>query len=251
MNKIKYDIDILAQSGEISAREALTGFSSQADYFSKLTDFLERSPKFLQYTPTVIAYLEDVRVVFLNETEALKEEFISLGMKRIIHIFDDLSEAAQKGDIKVISDKMVQFKAELEMITTNIKDARITETVRPTVLAVDDMPEILTLVSEILQPDYKVIAVTSAKAALEVLGSHTPDIFLLDVEMPEESGLELAHNIREMDNYKKTPILFLTSLSKKETVMEAKKIGRADYILKPVDRKKLVSRVEKNLGLGA
>ncbi|MDR1688607.1 MAG: response regulator [Clostridiales bacterium] len=249
MNKITYDLHILASSGEIEAWEAVAGFKTKNEYFSKLTSFLDKSPKFLQYTPTVIAYLEDVRVVFLNETEELKEEFISLGMKKIIHIFDDLSEAAQKGDIKVISDKMVQFKAELEMITTNIKEARITETVRPTVLAVDDMPEILTLVSEMLAPDYKVIAVTSAKAALEVLDSHTPDIFLLDVEMPEETGLELAHTIRKMDNFAKTPILFLTSLSKKETVMEAKKIGRADYILKPVDKKGLVSRVEKNLNV--
>lgn len=250
MKKYAYDLIELSKSGEIDVNGTIEYFGSEKAYFKMLTDFSIKSPKYMQFTPIVITYSDDAKNDFLSETERLKKAFLNLGMKKTVSILDDMSAAAENGDTKVLSDKLVQFKAKLEMINKDIETARREIEEPPTVLAVDDMPEILTTIKSMLDEDYKVIAVTSVKSGMKVVDLHVPDIFLLDIEMPEEDGYEMARQIRGKDVFAETPILFLTGRSKKEDVLEAMKHGGVDYILKPVNRDILVSRIKRGLLTG-
>jgi len=101
------------------------------------------------------------------------------------------------------------------------------------ILAVDDMPEILSFVNSALKNHYKIIPVTSAKAALNVLKSQKPDLFLLDIDMPEMDGFELLRIIRGSAEYKKTPVVFLTGNSSRDHVTAAMIEGCNDFIVKP------------------
>jgi len=113
------------------------------------------------------------------------------------------------------------------------------------ILAVDDIPESLSFISNVLKNHFKVFRVTNAKTALKVLGTHKIDLFILDIEMPEINGYELAETIRATANYAKTPIIFLTSNSLREYVEKAKKVGANDFIIKPATYESLMTSVNK------
>jgi len=101
------------------------------------------------------------------------------------------------------------------------------------ILAVDDMPEILSFVNSALKNHYKIVAVTSAKTALNVMKSQKPDLFLLDIDMPEMDGFELIRIIRSTAEFKKTPVVFLTGNSSRDHVTAAMLEGCNDFIVKP------------------
>jgi len=113
------------------------------------------------------------------------------------------------------------------------------------ILAVDDIPESLSFISNVLKNHFKVFRVTNAKTALKVLGTHKIDLFILDIEMPEINGYELAETIRATSQYKKTPIIFLTSNSLREHVEKAKKVGANDFLIKPTTYESLMTAVNK------
>ena len=115
-----------------------------------------------------------------------------------------------------------------------------------TLLAVDDVSFFLKILEQSLQNSrYNLVAVTSGHAALQYLQDHRPDSFLLDIEMPKMNGYELAKQIRGAGQT--APILFLTSNAQKEYVLRAIEVGAADFVLKPINRDYLLSRIEKHL----
>ena len=101
------------------------------------------------------------------------------------------------------------------------------------ILAVDDMPEILSFVNSALKNYYKIIAVTSANAALNYMKAQKPDLFLLDIDMPGMDGFELLRIIRSSAEYAKTPVVFLTGNSSRDHVTAAMLEGCNDFIVKP------------------
>jgi CheY-like chemotaxis protein/HPt (histidine-containing phosphotransfer) domain-containing protein len=112
------------------------------------------------------------------------------------------------------------------------------------ILAVDDTPFFLTTLKKIMQDtDNKLICVSFAKDALKFLEKHHPDLFLLDIEMPEMDGYELAVKIREKGE--KAPIIFLTGNAKRENVVKAVEAGAADFIVKPVNKEGVLAKIER------
>jgi CheY-like chemotaxis protein len=117
------------------------------------------------------------------------------------------------------------------------------------ILAVDDMPEILAFVNHALKSRYKVIAVPSGKAALKVIETHVPSMFILDIDMPEMDGFELAARIRNMPEHKKTPLVFLTGNSSRAHITQAMAIGCNDFIVKPTNHEYLLTKAGKFLNV--
>ena len=110
------------------------------------------------------------------------------------------------------------------------------------ILAVDDEPFFLRTLETALQDiPSRFVGVTSGATALRYLQDHSPDIFILDIEMPEMDGYELAHKIREAKQ--NAPIVFLTGNSRKENVVKAIEIGAADFILKPIHKEQVIKRI--------
>lgn len=100
------------------------------------------------------------------------------------------------------------------------------------VLTVDDEPMNNKIIAHIMrdEPMYEMVAVTSGKAALEILGDQVFDLILLDVKMPEIDGLETLKLIRE--KYQ-TPVVLMTSDKTLNISAEFAELGCDDYITKP------------------
>lgn len=115
------------------------------------------------------------------------------------------------------------------------------------ILLVDDEPDILSLVSTALESfgSYNVLTASSAKQALEIIrGAKKPiNIFLLDIQMPEVTGIELCKSIRANSEYRYTPVIMLTAMSDKGNIDMAFAAGATDYITKPFDFMDLKHRI--------
>ncbi len=114
----------------------------------------------------------------------------------------------------------------------------------PRVLVVDDDRLVLATVAEGLrEAGYAVETAESAPEARERVGAARPDIALLDVRMPGETGIELARWLRARD----IPFLFLTAYGDASIVREAVEEGALGYLIKPVDVPQLVAAIEAAL----
>jgi CheY-like chemotaxis protein len=114
------------------------------------------------------------------------------------------------------------------------------------ILAVDDTAFFLTILKKILSDRrYLLTCVASGRDALKYLEKHEPDIFLLDIEMPGMDGYELAERIKGTGQ--KAPIIFLTGNAKKEYLSKAVNVGAVDFIIKPINKDVLISKIHKYL----
>ena len=116
---------------------------------------------------------------------------------------------------------------------------------RANILLVDDRPENLLALEAILEPlGHRLVSVTSATTALKELLLDDFACILLDVQMPELDGFELAELIKQRERSQHIPIIFLTALSKEERhVFRGYSAGAVDYIFKPIDPDILRSKV--------
>lgn len=116
------------------------------------------------------------------------------------------------------------------------------------VLVVDDEPSILELVKTALETleNYQVAIAISADEAIEIIdNAEDPfDSFLLDIQMPEVSGIELLREIRRLPEYTDTPVLMLTAMSDRKYIDRAFLEGASDYVNKPFDFLELRSRIK-------
>ncbi len=96
---------------------------------------------------------------------------------------------------------------------------------------------------------YEVRTENSGASGLAATKEFKPDLFLLDVDMPEMDGGEVACRIQADKNLKDIPIVFLTSMvSEQEAGDEGALIGGFPFMAKPVNVKRLVERIERILG---
>jgi len=136
--------------------------------------------------------------------------------------------------------QMAEFRDISEQPDSNAEESAA----KNTILAVDDRHFFLTSIKTMLQDTgYKVTCINSGTAALNYLKNHRPDLFILDIEMPEMDGYELAVRVRASGQT--APIIFLTGNAKKDSVVKAIKAGAADFIIKPVTKDQLLERIGK------
>lgn len=115
------------------------------------------------------------------------------------------------------------------------------------ILAIDDVPDVLRILQTGLKDRFDVIGVTNHMTALKYLSTHTADLILLDIEMPDMDGFTLLDIIRKLENYKTTPVLFLTANASAEYVKMAIEHGGNDFIRKPVDLQLLGEKITRHL----
>ena len=116
------------------------------------------------------------------------------------------------------------------------------------ILVVDDNAMVLRNIKGILEQDYSVAVAPSGVHAFISIGKKMPDLILLDYEMPEMNGKQVLEKIREQEEYTDIPVIFLTSMDTRETVIELLALRPAGYILKPVDSQMLLDRIEDIIG---
>jgi len=106
----------------------------------------------------------------------------------------------------------------------------------PRILLVDDRPENLILLEKILaKMGAELILARSGRRALQVLEEQEIAVCLLDVSMPEMSGIEVAHQMQLADRFHRTPVIFVTAFQENsELVTSAYEAGAADFLMKPL-----------------
>jgi signal transduction histidine kinase len=113
-----------------------------------------------------------------------------------------------------------------------------------TILIVDDDPSAQeTLIAMLESEDYRLEIAKDGFQALQVLDHIQPDLILLDVMMPGMDGFEVCRRIRSTPRVAEVPILILTALDDRASLLQGIESGADDFLSKPVDRQELLARV--------
>lgn len=124
--------------------------------------------------------------------------------------------------------------------------------IRPTILIVDDTPENLSVLGELLQPSYRVRAANSGRRALQIAHSDPkPDLILLDVMMPEMDGYATLAELRASPATRNIPVIFVTAMDGTADEERGLDCGAVDYITKPIRPTIVLARVRTQLDLKA
>jgi putative two-component system response regulator len=118
------------------------------------------------------------------------------------------------------------------------------------ILIVDDNPENLTIMNEILYEEYKVKVTTNPKMTLKIATlAELPDIILLDIMMPIMNGYEVCRQLKSNEITKDIPVIFVTA--KADDIDETKgfELGAVDYITKPIHPLVLRARIKTHIAL--
>ncbi|MCL2215284.1 MAG: response regulator [Treponema sp.] len=117
------------------------------------------------------------------------------------------------------------------------------------VFIVDDNDANLTVAASALEGEYRVLTMPSAQKMFSLLEKKKPDLILLDVEMPEISGLEATARLKENQQWKDIPILFLTGYCDEKLLSDAKSSGALEVIHKPFAPSELLEKVNKYVSI--
>ena len=118
----------------------------------------------------------------------------------------------------------------------------------PVILIVDDAAENLLVLSDLLRPQYKVLAATNGEGCLRVAhGPLRPELILLDVMMPGMDGYEVLTRLRDDPLTADIPVIFLTALATIGDEERGLRLGAADYITKPISPAIVLARVRTQL----
>lgn len=117
----------------------------------------------------------------------------------------------------------------------------------PKILIVDDAEFLRLRISKMLVGEgYEVFEADNGLKAIEAYQANRPDLVLMDVTMPEMDGLTALKNIRSFDS--KAKVIMLTALGQESVVLEAIKSGARDFVVKPFERDRVLSAIQKLLG---
>lgn len=118
------------------------------------------------------------------------------------------------------------------------------------VLIVDDTPQNLTILGELLQPFYQVRVANSGERALRIVSTlPRPDIILLDVMMPGMDGYAVLERLRAGRETRDIPVIFITAMNAVEDETRGFALGAVDYISKPVIPAIVLARIRTHLEL--
>ena len=115
---------------------------------------------------------------------------------------------------------------------------------RKNILLVDDDSTFLKMVKDWLSTKYRVTIVTSGAQALMYIADNTPDLILLDYEMPVTSGPQVLEMIRSESKVDSIPVIFLTGKGNRESVLKVLALKPDGYLLKSMERSKLIAAID-------
>jgi chemotaxis protein methyltransferase CheR len=123
-------------------------------------------------------------------------------------------------------------------------------TERSMILVVDDTPENLAMLSNLLKDEYKVKIANGGEIALKIAASDSPpDLILLDIMMPDMDGYEVIKRLKRDPRTMAIPVIFLTVKSEEAEEKKGLELGAVDYISKPISPSIVMARVKNHLSL--
>jgi len=124
------------------------------------------------------------------------------------------------------------------------------QTGKQVILVVDDSPDDIALISQVLRETYQVKVATNGKDALHIAySSNPPDLILLDIMMPGMDGYEVCRQLKSDSQTSDIPVIFLSSRGEVADEEKGFEAGAVDYIIKPISPPILLARVRTHLRL--
>jgi putative two-component system response regulator len=121
---------------------------------------------------------------------------------------------------------------------------------RPRILVIDDSPEILGIVNDLLKQDYRLSAANGGQRGLSLASAAPrPDLILLDIMMPDVNGLDVCRQLKASAITRDIPVVFLTAMDNEADEQLGFELGAVDYISKPISGPILRSRVKLHLSI--
>ncbi|GGY13991.1 response regulator [Paludibacterium paludis] len=117
------------------------------------------------------------------------------------------------------------------------------------ILAVDDEPNNLQLLRQILKGSYQLVFATNARKGLEAARQHRPDLILLDISMPDMDGYQLCRELKALPETQAIPVIFVTAMESVDDEALGFDVGAVDYIQKPVSAPIVLRRIQTHLML--
>ena len=120
---------------------------------------------------------------------------------------------------------------------------------RKTVFIVDDNDTNLSKAEESLEEYYEILTLPSGASMFKLIEKITPDLILLDINMPDMDGFEVLVRLKAHNRYNNIPVIFLTGVSDVETEIKGFQLGVVDFINKPFSAQVLVNRVRLQISI--
>lgn len=118
-------------------------------------------------------------------------------------------------------------------------------TEKSTILIVDDTPDNISLLNNLLKGEYRIKVANSGEKALKIAFAETaPDLILLDIMMPGMNGYDVCRKIKADITRKHIPIIFLTAKTESEDIVKGFEVGGSDYVTKPFRPLELLARIK-------
>ncbi len=115
------------------------------------------------------------------------------------------------------------------------------------ILVVDDEQINIEIISELLSSEYHIKVAFDGKKALEIVDKLPIDLILLDINMPNMNGYEVAEQLKSNKNTSHIPFIFITAKQDQASVVKGFRFGAVDYILKPFNKEELFARVSNHI----
>ena len=281
-----FDLPMLMRLDELDIRAvAAKNMSLQVgQYFDLLTKFIIHEPEITEALTRITALDGDENAFrTLADTRTL---FEYMGCKKFAQAFSEIVDAGRindkrfaaacakkiSGDFSGFYKRILATKKETEEIPSSIPDSNDLTYEEPNVsfemhslhkllkmmdheestrklriLAIDDAPVMMKTISAVLSDEYKVYLMSDPMKLEKFLTQITPELFLLDYQMPELNGFDLVPIIRGFKEHKDTPIIFITSLGTTDHVSAALTLGACDFIVKPFQGNILREKIAKHI----
>lgn len=131
-----------------------------------------------------------------------------------------------------------------------VYQAKTTKHDKKTVLMIDDDMSYLKQLNNMLCDSYNIIMINSAKLALNYLMKNTPDVILLDYQMPLYNGANIMNMIQKNPDRKPVPVIILSGTLDRSSLQECYAYNPFAYLVKPVSKDTLIENIEKALAEG-
>lgn len=142
-----------------------------------------------------------------------------------------------------------------EELAPQLESARalgtLADKVRPVILVVEDDELQVQAIARILSDaGMEPLAAASGSAALGALRKHRPDLVLMDLELPDIDGIEVTRRMKAAEAFAAIPVIMLTGHSARERVVDSRRAGAVDFVVKPFDRDTMLGKVRRLLAGG-
>lgn len=188
---------------------------------------------FVYKTSDILVYLKDI-------CESDEKPFCVIGYEKELNEVRGIipkhlikKEFARPFDVKIMTAELRKIAAKNE----ELKKGRH-------ILLVDDDVTFLRMMQDWLSMKYRITSVKSGMQAITYIATHTPDLILLDYDMPITLGSQILEMIRSEPNSACIPVIFLTGKNDRDTVMKVMQLKPDGYLLKSMSHEEIIAAID-------